>query len=37
MISAAGVKEAELQGSSSVALQNAALEAMHGETRACCE
>ena len=32
MISAAGTKEAELQGSSSVVRRNAATEAMQGET-----
>lgn len=32
MISAAGVKEAELQGSSSVVRGNAVVEAMQGET-----
>ena len=32
MISAAGAKEAELQGSSSVVRGNAAIEAMQGET-----
>ena len=32
MISAAGAKEVELQGSSSVIHRNVALEAMHGET-----
>ena len=32
MISAAGAKEAELQGSSSVVRGNAALEALQGET-----
>jgi hypothetical protein len=32
MISAAGAKEAELQGASSVVRGNAALEAMQGET-----
>ena len=32
MISAAGAKEAELQGSSSVVRGNAALEGMRGET-----
>jgi hypothetical protein len=32
MISAAGAKEAELQGSSSVVRGNAAVEAMQGET-----
>jgi hypothetical protein len=32
MISAAGAKEAELQGASSVMRGNAALEAMQGET-----
>ena len=32
MISAAGAKEAELQGSSSVMRGNAAIDAMHGET-----
>jgi hypothetical protein len=32
MISAAGAKEAELQGSSSVVRRNAAVEAMQGET-----
>ena len=33
MISAAGAKEAELQGSSSVVRGNAAVEAIHGERR----
>ena len=32
MISAAGAKEAELQGASSVMRGNAVLAAMHGET-----
>jgi hypothetical protein len=32
MISAAGAKEAELQGCSSVVRENAAAEAMQGET-----
>ena len=32
MISAAGAKEAKLQGSSSVVRRNAAVEAMQGET-----
>ena len=32
MISAAGAKEAELQGSSSVVRRNAATEAVQGET-----
>jgi hypothetical protein len=32
MISAAGAKEAELQGASSVVRANAAIEAMQGET-----
>ena len=32
MISAAGAKEAELQGASSVVRGNAAIEAMRGET-----
>ena len=32
MISAAGAKEAELQGASSVMRGNAAIEAMQGET-----
>ena len=32
MISAAGAKEAELQGASSVVRGNAAIEAMQGET-----
>ena len=32
MISAAGVKEAELQGASSVVRGNAVVEAMQGET-----
>ena len=32
MVSAAGAKEAELQGASSVVRGNAALEAMQGET-----
>jgi hypothetical protein len=32
MISAAGVKETELQGASSVVRRNALLEAIHGET-----
>ena len=32
MISAAGAKEAELQGSSSVMRTNAVIEAMQGET-----
>jgi hypothetical protein len=32
MISAAGAKEAELQGSSSVMRENAVLEAMQGQT-----
>jgi hypothetical protein len=32
MISAAGAKEAELQGASSVVRGNAVTEAMHGET-----
>jgi hypothetical protein len=32
MVSAAGAKEAELQGSSSVFRRNTATEAIHGET-----
>jgi hypothetical protein len=32
MISAAGAKEAELQGASSVVRRNTVLEAIHGET-----
>ena len=32
MITAAGAKETELQGASSVVRRNAAHEAMHGET-----
>ena len=32
MIGAAGAKEAELQGASSVVRRNAAIEAMQGET-----
>ena len=32
MVSAAGAKEAELQGASSVVRGNAAIEAMQGET-----
>ena len=32
MVSAAGAKEAELQGASSVVRRNAAIEAMQGET-----
>ena len=32
MVSAAGAKEAELQGSSSVVRRNAVMEAMQGET-----
>ena len=37
MISAAGAKEAELQGASSVMRGNAMTEAMRGETCARCE